>query len=380
MNLFHRWSDSLAALKSRGRYRSLQVVSGVDLTSNDYLGYASLTNGHPQLWEPNSHREKLPVSGAGSRLLGGQHPIWDEVESELAKWHGSETALIMPSGYAANEGILPAIIEPDDWVASDEFNHASIIDGLRLTRARRHIFRHNDLNQLEAALCAEAKLARPGTERFIVTESLFSMDGDRSPLKEIVDLAERYGAHVIVDDAHATGCWGPRGAGLVDEAGLRSRVLATVHTGGKALGVVGAYICGSQLLKQILVNRCRPLIFSTALPPAIGGWWQVRIPQVQADESGRQALRANADLFRNELARFGISARGSDQIVPILIGEDERAERVALALQERGYGIRAVRPPSVPAGQARLRISIHADHAPEMLTQLAADLENVLAS
>ena len=135
--------------------------------------------------------------------------------------------------------------------------------------------------------------ARPGAERFIVTESLFSMDGDRAPLTEIVGLAERYGAHLIVDEAHATGCWGPRGAGLVDEAGLRSRVLATVHTGGKALGVTGAYICGSTLLKQVLVNRCRPLIFSTALPPAIGGWWQARIPQVQSDESGRNALRAN---------------------------------------------------------------------------------------
>ncbi len=305
--------------------------------------------------------ESLSRSGMASRLLRGQHAIWEEVESALALWHGAESALMMTSGYTANEGLLATAIEATDWVASDETNHASIIDGLRLVRPHRFIYRHNDLNHLQDGLRAESS-RQAASARFIVTESLFGMEGDRAPLVEMADLAERYGAHLIVDEAHATGCFGPAGSGRVDELGLRQRVLATVHTGGKALGVPGAYICGAARLKEYLVNRCRHLIFTTAPAPALGAWWLAALQRVRVDEAGRRALHGNAAAFRAALAHCGVETPGSDYIVPVLIGADGRAVAVASRLQEQGYDIRAVRPPTVPVGTARLRVSLHADH------------------
>jgi 8-amino-7-oxononanoate synthase len=247
-----------------------------------------------------------------------------------------------------------------------------------VSRPRKFAFRHNDLNHLEDGLKGEAAQRPPGRAMFIVTESLFSMDGDRAPLAEIVALAERYGAHVIVDEAHSTGCFGPGGSGIVDQLGLRSRVLATVHTGGKALGVAGAYICGSPLLRDYLVNRCRHLIFTTALPPAIGPWWLNQLPQVRADDAGRRQLHANAGRLRAALAERGVDALGDTYIVPIVLGDDGRAMRAAARLQERGYDIRAIRPPSVPQGTSRMRISVHADHAPELLDQLAGQIAEAI--
>ena len=306
-----------------------------------------------------------------SRLLRGHHAVWEQVEETLAKWHGCESVLMMTSGFTANEGLISTLCEPADWVAGDELDHACIIDGLRLARCRRFTYRHNDLNHLEEGLKNESAKRSEGREMFIITEALFSMDGDRAPLKEIVDLAERYGAHVIVDEAHSTGCFGPGGSGCVDEAGVRSRVLATVHTGGKALGVPGAYIAGSQLLKEYLVNRCRHLIFTTALPAACGAWWLDMLPKVQADDAGRMHLHRAAALFRAELAAGGVAALGDSYVVPIVLGDDSRAVQSSRALQGLGYDIRAIRPPSVPPGTSRLRVSVHADHSIDMLRELA---------
>jgi 8-amino-7-oxononanoate synthase len=215
---------------------------------------------------------------------------------------------------------------------------------------------------------------------FIVTESLFSMDGDRAPLPQIVELAERYGAHVIVDEAHSTGCFGPNGSGLVDQHELRSRVLATVHTGGKALGVTGAYFCGASLLRDYLVNKCRHLIFTTALPPAIGSWWLDAIQRVRGDDAGRSQLHTNAKRFHAVLSEHGVPTIADSYIVPVVLGDDPRAVRVAGRLQQLGYDIRAIRPPSVPQGTARLRISIHADHSPEVLDQLAEHVAEAIRS
>src|SRR5439155_24164498 len=205
-----------------------RLPHGIDFTSNDYLGYGSVA-GSPAL------RPGLARSGASSRLLRGHHAVWDEVETLLAEWHGAEAALMMTSGYNANEGLIATLAEPGDWVAADELSHACIVDGLRLARPRKFFFRHNDLNQLEDGLKSEAAKRPAGREMFVITESLFSMDGDTAPLADIVDLAERHGANAIVDEAHSTGCFGPRGSACVDDAGLRSRVLATVHTRGQAL-------------------------------------------------------------------------------------------------------------------------------------------------
>jgi 8-amino-7-oxononanoate synthase len=364
-NLYQRWSATLESLKNQGRYRSLALPRGVDFTSNDYLGYAARGLA-------DHATSQAAQSGTSSRLLRGHHPIWDEVESSLAQWHRAESALMMTSGYAANEGLLSTLCEPGDWVASDEFNHASIIDGLRLAGCRRFVFRHNDLNHLEDGLKTESAKGPSDREMFIMTESLFSMEGDRAPLKEMVVLAERYGAQVIVDEAHSTGCFNTNGSGCVDEAGLRSRNLVSVHTGGKALGVPGAYIAGSKLLREYLINHCRHLIFTTAMPPECGLWWKEMLPKVQADSTGRLALHENAATFRCELAKHGIPALGDQYIVPIVIGDDQHAVAVASHLQERGYDIRAVRPPSVPPSTARLRVSVHANHSESVLVELAA--------
>jgi 8-amino-7-oxononanoate synthase len=362
MSLFDRWTAALDQLRTQGRFRQFAPPRGIDFTSNDYLGYASL---------PNPEVRDLPRSGTASRLLRGHHPVWDDVESTLAEWHGAEAVLMMTSGYAANEGLISTLMEPGDWVATDELNHACIVDGLRLARCRRFSFRHNELNHLEEGLKAEAARNEDGRERFIVTESLFSMDGDRAPLAAMADLAGRYGAHLIVDEAHSTGCYGETGSGTVDEGGLRSRVLASVHTGGKALALPGAYITGSRLLKEYLTNRCRHLIFTTALPPAVGGWWLEGIDRVRRDAESRRRLHTNAEHFRAELQCRGVTAAGTAYVVPVIIGEDSRAVAAASRLQAAGFDVRAIRPPSVAPGTARLRISIHADHDPAVLTRLA---------
>ena len=371
MNLFIRWANDLQQLRAEGRYRSLNLPAGVDFTSNDYLGYASRP--------PAILTEPLPISGAASRLLRGDHPAWHEVEDALARWHRAKAALMMTSGYTANEGLLSTVIEPGDWVATDELNHASIGDGLRLVRPRKFVFRHNDLNHLETGLKEASAKRRPDRAMFVVTESLFSMDGDRPPLRELVELTDRYETYLIVDEAHATGCFGPTGSGCVDEAGIRDRILATVHTGGKALGVCGAYICGSELLKELLVNRCRHLIFTTALPPALAPHWLETIERTSHDTPGRAALHGNAARFRALLAESGIPTIGTEFVVPVVLGEDARAIAVAKKLQERGFDVRAIRPPSVPADTARLRISIHADHRPDDLTGLAVAIREALA-
>lgn len=363
MSLFERWMKSLADLDAAGRRRTLSPPCGLDFSSNDYLGYC----GGRFIPPPAAN---LPVSGTSSRLLRGQHPIWHEVEQALAAWHQCEAALVFSSGYAANEGLLSTVIDPDDWVASDELNHASIIDGLRLSKAERLVFRHQDLDQLEGGLRDVQRRRSAERQVFIVTESLFGMDGDRTPLGEIARIAERFDAHLIVDEAHATGCFGLTGTGLLSPE-LRPRVLASVHTGGKALGVAGAYICGSRLLKDMLVNRSRHLIYSTALPAVVGTWWQQAISRATNDRDGRERLHQNAETCRCELRRCGVAAGGSDYIVPIIIGDDARSVEVAGIIQRHGFDVRAVRPPSVPPGTARLRVSIHADHDAEPLARLA---------
>jgi 7-keto-8-aminopelargonate synthetase-like enzyme len=374
MSLSERWSELLNELRALGRYRTLSNPLGIDFASNDYLGYGSGRRGPAPSSGPD-----LAHSGLASRLLRGQQPIWEEVEARLARWHGAESALVMTSGYVANEGLLATIIEPGDWVASDHLNHASLIDGLRLARAERFVYRHRDLNHLEDGLRAAARTRPPGRELFVVTESLFGMEGDVTPLAELARLTARRGSHLIVDEAHATGCFGPAGSGLVDATGVRSAVLATVHTGGKGLGVAGAYICGPTRLKELLVNRCRHFLFTTALPPAVGGWWLDVLPHVAADEEGRMALHERAAMFRAEMARRGIQACGAHYIVPILLGDDGRAVEAARRLQAGGWDIRAIRPPTVPPGTARLRLSVHADHEPETLRAAAAAVGEVVS-
>ncbi|MBI2805963.1 MAG: 8-amino-7-oxononanoate synthase [Planctomycetes bacterium] len=364
MKLTQRWQHELESLNEQGRFRTLAPPAGLDFSSNDYLGYSK------RVWPA---RQELR-SGTASRLLRGQHPVWEQVEAQLAAWHGADAALMFTSGYAANEGLLSTVIQPGDTVFSDQYNHASIIDGLRLSGADKAIFAHNDMNQLEGLMNEKSIRRDAGAAWFVVTESLFGMEGDRAPLRELATLAERHEAHLIVDEAHATGCFGPTGSGLVDALGLRERVLATIHTGGKALAVPGAYLAGSRLLKDWLVNRCRHFIFTTALAPALGAWWLDMLELVRADAGTRQRLHHNAGRFRSILGERGIDVSGTDYLVSLMIGRDAPAVDAARRLQASGFDIRAIRPPTVPAGTARLRISIHADHELDSLSALSAAL------
>ena len=368
MNLFDRWSSELDRLTQENRRRVLQAPAGIDFSSNDYLGYSK------RPVRAGSVSDGLSRSGTASRLLRGQQPIWDEVETRLAAWHQAEAALMMTSGYAANEGLLSTIIEQGDTCFSDQYNHASIIDGLRLSKAEKIIFPHNDLNALETLMRQWTASRAAKQAWFIVTESLFGMEGDVAPLGDLAALADRHDAHLIVDEAHATGCFGAAGGGLVDALGLRDQVLATVHTGGKALAVPGAYVVGSRLLKELLVNRCRHLIFTTALPPQIGAWWLDALTWLRAMKLAAVRCTSEPGVFRAELQARGITVGGTHYIASIVLGADALAVVAARYLQATGFDVRAIRPPTVPVGTARLRASIHADHEVAVLRRLAEAL------
>jgi len=353
-----RWRSQLAALSAAGRLRTLRPPAGHDFSSNDVLGFGA---------------EDPQLAATGSRLLRGHREAWDRLEDTLASWHRTQAALVFNSGYAANEGVLSTLIAPGDYVLSDALNHASIIDGLRLSRADRFVYRHGDLLHL-----AEGLAQAQGRAAFIVTESLFGMDGDIAHLADIAELAEAFGAVVIVDEAHATGVFGPQGSGLVDALGLRDEVLATVHTGGKALGVPGAYVACSELVRDVLVNRCRSLIYTTALPPITAEWWQTSVRRVREDPIARERVQTLARDFRTWLTQREVPHFGESYIVGIPLGDDARAVAVAERLQGEGFDIRAIRPPTVPEGTARLRISVHANHTPDLLERLASALAKAL--
>ena len=350
-----RMQSSLAELQSTSQLRELGSFSGVDLCSNDYLGLASDGRLRTRVKQGLDGCER--VGATGSRLLSGHHELWDQLEEEFAEFAGAESALFFSSGYAANTGLLSAILEADDVVFSDQLNHASIVDGIRLSRSRKLIYPHADMDVLEDALRCHSD----GTGgRVIVTESIFSMGGDRAPLAEIFRLASEYGAEVIVDEAHATGVCGPCGRGLVAESGYEA--LAVVHTCGKALASVGAFVCGSKVLRRYLINHARSFIFSTALPPyfAIQIATSLRLARLMDKE--RDHLAFSGEYLRNGLSCLGFQLkRGGSHIVPLVVGSNESALHLAAALRQHGFVVRAIRPPSVPAGTARLRLSLTAN-------------------
>jgi 8-amino-7-oxononanoate synthase len=360
----------LDSLEARSQLRRLETVQGIDFSSNDYLGLS--TDGRIRSAVEAALADGAPTGSTGSRLLSGHTPIWDELESELARLAGAEAALYFNSGYAASTGLFGCILRREDVVFSDSANHASIIDGIRLSGAHKVIFPHLDLNALEA----ELRRAAPGRGRkLIAVESVFSMEGDRAPISSLLDLADRYGAEFIVDEAHATGVFGPRGQGLVAEAGAIGRILAVVHTCGKALAGVGAYVLCSNVLKQFLVNRARPFIFSTALPPYIAAQMRAAVRIAAAADADREKLQALSAHLRARLQSEGFdTARSDSQIIPVMLGENERALAVASRLAEDGFAVRAIRPPTVPAGTSRLRLSLTVKHTTGMLDRLADSL------
>src|SRR5271157_3173091 len=304
----------LRALELRNQYRSLAEIHGTNFCSNDYLGLA----GHPAMHEAVSravHQAKR-IGGTGSRLLSGQSEEWPQLETRFATFAGTESALYFTTGYAANMGLLSALVTKDDVIFSDSLNHASLIDGMRLSGARKVIYPHLDLQVLEDALRQEAGAP---WRKIIVTESVFSMDGDIAQLGAIAALAEKYGAALVVDEAHATAVHGPGGRGIAAQTDIVPQLLAVTHTCGKALGCAGAFVCGPAVLKEHLINHARTFIFSTALPPYFAKQIAAALRLAAGMDKERRELQGRAERCRNALRAEGFDIAGSaSQIVPVV--------------------------------------------------------------
>jgi 8-amino-7-oxononanoate synthase len=374
----------LQELERLGLSRSLRMVSGPQgprvlldgqpvllLCSNNYLGLAD----HPRVREAAAEAAMRWGVGAGaSRLVSGTMTIHHRLEQRLAAFKGSEACVLFGSGYLANLGAIGALAGPGDTVFSDELNHASIVDGCRLSRARVCVYRHLDTEHLAWSL----RHAGGEGRRLIATDSVFSMDGDLAPLREIVELAREHGARVLVDEAHATGALGPDGRGAVAQAGLEGEIDVLVGTLGKALGSYGAYVCANAAMVRYLVNSARALIFSTAPgPPAMAG--ALAALELIEERPQRVArLRSNARVLRGALAAEGFAVAESEmQIVPLLTGAERHALGLCRGALERGVFAQAIRPPSVPAGTSRLRLTAMASHTPAELQHAAHVLGEV---
>jgi 8-amino-7-oxononanoate synthase len=366
--------DGLRNLEARNQRRSLGEIRGVNLCSNDYLGLAESEELRTAVLD--AVREAPRVGGTGSRLLSGHSGVWEEIEREFAEFAGTEAALYFGSGYAANVGLLSSVLRKSDVVFSDESNHASLIDGVRLSGARKVIYPHLDLNALEAGLRVHAQ-ERGLERRFVITESVFSMDGDVAPLAELSGMCERFGAGLILDEAHATCAHGPSGRGMAVAAGLARDLVGITHTCGKALASAGAFVCGSASLREHLINHARTFIFSTAMPPYMAGQIRAALRMAQGMEAQRAELRGRSRRLAKALQVQGYDTAGSStQIVPVVIGGNEDALAAADFLRAEGFAVRAIRPPTVKAGRARLRLSITCAIAASELDRL----ENCLDS
>jgi 8-amino-7-oxononanoate synthase len=371
-NFQHELEQGLRDLEGRSQRRSVSEIRGVNLCSNDYLGLAE----HPALRAAVAEavQEATRVGGTGSRLLSGHAKAWDEIENEFAQFAGTEAALYFGSGYAANVGLLTSVLTKNDLVFSDELNHASLLDGMRLSGVRKVIFPHTDVTALESAL---RQHEHERWRKFIVTETVFSMDGDIVPLAELANLADRYGAGLIVDEAHATVVHGPSGRGIAAEGGTFPCLVAAVHTCGKALASAGAFVCGSAALKEHLVNHARPFIFSTAMPPYMAGQIRAALRLARGMDAQRANLLSAARRLAAGLGSQGWDTAGSaSQIVPVVIGGNDDAVRAAEFLQSEGFAVRAIRPPTVKEGSARLRLSLTC----ELSSQELLRLENTLGA
>lgn len=370
--LEHRVRQRLGALADDGLLRTLRSPFGIDLSSNDYLGLAS----HPAVVARMAAAVDAGGAGStGSRLLRGERQAFSALEHRFAEFKGAEAALYFSSGYLANLAVLTTFAETEDVIFSDALNHASLIDGVRLSAARRVVVPHADPDALAA--CLRETPCRG--QRFVVTESLFSMDGDEAPLRAIAEVCRTYGATLIVDEAHAVGVRGTRGSGLVEEQGIERDTVLTVNTGGKALGVSGAFVAGPGWAISYLVQRARPFIFSTAPPPAVAAALDEALSVVSREPERRRHLADKSRRMRRRLLEAGaIVPEGTSQIVPVLIGENTRAVTVADELQVRGYDVRAIRPPTVAEGTARLRVSVNVGQTDETIDAFAVAVGEAL--
>lgn len=377
----------LAAIRDAGLSRSLRevescqeptvVIDGrefVLLCSNNYLGLAS----HPEVTA--AAREAIGNAGASavsSRLISGHMSAHRQLEERIAEWKGTQRALCFSTGYQANIGAITTLVGRGDVVVSDELNHASLIDGCRLSRAQVAVYRHNDVEHLRSVLNEHGSARR----KLVVTESVFSMDGDIAPLADISVAAREHGAWLMVDEAHGAGVFGPRGAGVAAELGMTDAIDVHVGTLGKALGSFGAYVAGSSALVDLLINRARSFIFTTGLPPSAAAAACAAIDVIER-EPGRAAglLQRAADLA-TRLRAAGLSVPCAEsQILPIVVGDAGKAVAVMRDLLERGIYVAAIRPPTVPAGTSRLRLSLMATHSADQIDAAAdAIIESIAA-
>ena len=367
-----RASQELDHLRAGAQLRTLDHINGIDLSSNDYLGLARDSRLKQATSEAIARSDA--VGSTGSRLLSGNARVWEKLEAEFADFAQTESALYFSSGYAANVGLLSSALKPGDIVFSDAMNHASLIDGIRLSRATKEIYEHADLRSLERALRRHSQSAGA---KLIVTETVFSMDGDFAPLTDLLRLACDYGAELVLDEAHAVGVFGPEGSGRAAGHGITRGVLAIVHTCGKALASAGAFVCCSKTMKRYLVNRARPFIFSTAMPPYFAGQIRAALGLAMQANHERNHLHEMASLLRADLSLSGIPCGASaSQIVPVLCETNEAALALASHLQVHGFAARAIRPPTVPAGTARIRLSLTANLTRDQVTHLAETIRS----
>lgn len=354
---------SLETLQENQQLRQLKKLHGKDFCSNDYLGLSKSEELRSELLRFLQHSEAL--SASSSRLIPGYHHMHEEVESVLANYFGSESGLIFNSGYSANLGIISTLCK-DAVIFSDELNHASLIDGIRLSRSETHIFEHNNLEQLRELL-QKASSDKP---RFIITESLFSMDGDFSPLDQLQAISEEFSATLIVDEAHASGVFGPKGSGRVAELLKRENIIS-IHTFGKAFAGFGAFVATSKNTRDLLINFCREFIFTTALPPHVVFLMAKSVDWVRKNPEWRENLIAQSESFRQRLKEQGFDLSTSQsQIIPVVLGSNEKVLSAEVFLQKQGFQVSAIRSPSVAKGSERLRICLHASHRSSELNQL----------
>lgn len=372
-SVINRILDELEELRALHQIRTLRPKAGIDFCSNDYF----LLSKNPHV--KNAIKESLDEEGYGSsssRFIRGECERYSAVQKRLAQFKKSDSALLFSSGYAANLGTLSSLIKKGDLVFSDQLNHASIIDGIRLSGASIRVFPHLDID----ALANELKDAEKGIHKFLVTESLFSMDGDIAPLDKYAELAHAYDAALIVDEAHAVGLYGSCGSGLISQFGIDDEVLASINGLGKAFGCFGAFVAGSELLINFITQRARTLMFSTALPPlsvaAIGAALDIVID----GEDLRKKLFLNVATFSDTLASKNLNSihHAASPIIPVIVGDNLKAIEIADRMQTFGFDVRAIRPPTVPKDSARLRITTNVDHSEELICAFVDHLRRLL--
>jgi glycine C-acetyltransferase len=379
------FDDELQALRAEGLYRSMRVINGAQgsrveldgrqvllLCSNNYLGLAD----HPALKRAAVSGVSLGVGSGASRLVSGTMELHERLEARIAAFKGTEKALLFNTGYAANTGIISALVGRGDAIFSDRLNHASIVDGALLSRAGFHRYPHRDLDALERMLQGKGGKGR----RLIVTDGVFSMDGDIAPLAKLVQLAKSYDALLMVDDAHGSGVLGATGRGSGELCGVLDGIDIHMGTLGKGFGSFGAYAAASGTICEYLVNKARSFIFSTSLPPAVLAASLAAVDLVDSPEGAdlREKLAANVALFTQRLSASGFDTMGSEtQIVPIFVGPADKTMEFSRQLLEQGLFVQGIRPPTVPAGSCRLRCTIMATHEAEDL-ELAADTIGVV--